>query len=114
MDQISALPNSRDSIVVTWLCPEFNNTQDHAFLRYTVFYQPGFTVDIDSADSVDEQLPTLQNGTESSECLSEANVTGLAVGTTYAVKVVAVSPEGMRGDVADAFAVTTTFGNGEL
>ncbi len=116
VDEISALPETQDSIIVTWLCPEYPNVQDPALLRYRLFYQQGFEVSVmgsSTSKSLDNLFPTLTTGEESSNCLVEAIISNLTTGTTYAMKVVAVAPENTQGEVADAFAVTTTFGDGE-
>ena len=114
VDDISAIPNSQSSIFVSWLCPLTLNVQDHALLRYRLFYQEGSDqVDTITAASRDGLLPTLQDGMESENCLVEYILQGIDIGTTYAVKVVAMAPENVMGEVAGDFAVSTTFGSGE-
>ena len=112
MDVVTALPYTQTSIVTTWLCPETLNTHDVALLRYTLSYQPGFEVDTNNAGSTSrtDLIPRLINGSESSDCLVDLIIPNLQVGTTYAVKVVAMGPGGVAGEVAEATAVTTTFG----
>ncbi len=113
VDDISALPNNQTSIIATWLCPLFVNTYDPALLRYTLTYQRGISVDSGEVPEVGI-LPTLLEGAESEDCLVEVIVSDLSIGTTYALKVVAVAPGGVTGDVADAVAVATTFGTCKL
>ena len=60
-------------------------------------------------------LPVLLTGEEDKvDCIVETMIDNLVAGTTYVVKVIAMTTDGIAGEEADLFAVATTFGSGEL
>lgn len=105
--------NSRQEIFVSWLCPEFINTHHEALLRYQILYHEGQEFMSGSAIPVDGLKPLLLNGSLSTNCVVEALVPNLSLGTRYVVKVVAMT-SGTEGESAREYAVVTTFGSCEL
>ena len=110
MDDITAEPNTRDELFVSWLCPLVTNTHDGALLRYNILYHTGRTFMTSMALMEEGVVPVLLNEAESEDCVVEAVLPVTDPGT-YVVKVVAVA-SGMQGDESDNFAVATTYGTG--
>ena len=104
-ESISAIPQSKTSIRVSWSPPDFS--RDPLLLRYSLFFTTDNTLNYNSANSVPHLLPTF------GENIMNYVLPNLEVGTDYLISVRASFLLNLMGENSRYVAASSTFGNGQ-
>ena len=108
VDFLFAIPETQNSINVSWIPPVFTNTSDPLLLRYIILSH-NTSNDLFSFDlAVETEVEPSANSD-----LVSTILTGLEVGTKYAVAIRAQSSAG-NGSNPERYVIVSTYGRREL